>query len=40
MGERVIGFGLAREIVKTWLNTDFEGGRHTARIQKISDIEA
>lgn len=40
MGERVIGPGLAREIVMTWLNTDFEGGRHAARIQKISDIEA
>lgn len=40
MGERVIGPGLAREIVMTWLNTDFEGGRHTARIQKITDIEA
>ena len=40
MGERVIGPGLALEIVKTWLNTDFEGGRHTARIQKIAEIEA
>lgn len=40
MGERVIGPGLAREIVQTWLNTDFEGGRHTARIQKIAEIEA
>ena len=40
MGERVIGPGLALEIVMTWLNTDFEGGRHQARIQKISDIEA
>ncbi len=40
MGERVIGFGLAREIVTAWLNTEFEGGRHEARIQKIADIEA
>lgn len=40
MGERVIGFGLAREIVATWLNTDFEGGRHSARVAKISEIEA
>lgn len=40
MGERVIGFGLAREIVTTWLNTEFEGGRHIARVQKISDLEA
>ena len=40
MGERVIGFGLAREIVTAWLNTEFEGGRQAARIQKIADIEA
>lgn len=39
MGERVIGPGLAREIVMTWLNTDFEGGRHTRRIEKISELE-
>ncbi|MED3661375.1 ribose 5-phosphate isomerase B [Ureibacillus sp. FSL K6-8385] len=39
MGERVIGPGLAREIVKTWLNTDFEGGRHERRINKIAEIE-
>lgn len=39
MGERVIGPGLAREIVKTWLETDFEGGRHERRVKKISEIE-
>lgn len=39
MGERVIGPGLAREIVATWLNTEFEGGRHTNRVAKISQIE-
>lgn len=39
MGERVIGPGLAREIVSTWLNTDFEGGRHTRRVEKISELE-
>jgi ribose 5-phosphate isomerase B len=39
MGERVIGPGLAREIVKVWLQTEFEGGRHAKRIQKITDIE-
>lgn len=39
MGERVIGPGLAGEIVKAWLNTDFEGGRHTRRIEKISELE-
>lgn len=39
MGERVIGPGLAREIVTTWLNTEFEGGRHTNRVAKITQIE-
>ncbi|CAM5192190.1 Ribose-5-phosphate isomerase OS=Ureibacillus acetophenoni OX=614649 GN=SAMN05877842_10163 PE=3 SV=1 [Ureibacillus acetophenoni] len=39
LGERVIGPGLAREIVKTWLNTDFEGGRHTRRVEKIIELE-
>ncbi|OAS87958.1 MULTISPECIES: ribose 5-phosphate isomerase B [Metabacillus] len=36
MGERVIGPGLAREIVKIWLTTPFEGGRHEVRINKIN----
>lgn len=39
MGERVIGPGLARDIVKIWLNTEFEGGRHERRVTKIMDIE-
>lgn len=39
MGERVIGPGLAREIVSTWLGTEFEGGRHERRIEKVSDLE-
>ena len=39
MGERVIGPGLAREIVMAWLNTEFEGGRHIRRIEKISELE-
>ena len=38
-GERVIGVGLMLEIVKAFLTTEFEGGRHCARIQKISEIE-
>lgn len=40
MGERVIGPGLAREIVMTWLTTDFEGGRHERRIDKITTYES
>lgn len=39
MGERVIGPGLASDIVKVWLETDFAGGRHQRRVQKIGDIE-
>ncbi|ASS89517.1 ribose 5-phosphate isomerase B [Aeribacillus pallidus] len=39
MGERVIGPGLAREIVKTWLTTEYVGGRHANRIEKISKYE-
>jgi ribose 5-phosphate isomerase B len=39
LGGRVIGKGLAHEIVKTWLTTKFEGGRHQARLDKIKKIE-
>lgn len=39
MGERVIGAGLAREIAATWLETEFEAGRHANRIGKISTYE-
>lgn len=39
MGERVIGAGLAREIAKAWLTSDFEGGRHANRIGKITEYE-
>lgn len=39
MGERVIGAGLAREIVTTWLGTDFQAGRHADRIGKIAAYE-
>ena len=39
MGERVIGRGLALDIVDVWINTDFSGGRHQRRVDKINDIE-
>ena len=39
MGGRVVGHGLAREIVKVWLNTPFEGGRHQKRINKIIQFD-
>lgn len=39
MGERVIGPGLAREIARVWLTTDYEGGRHARRVEKIVSYE-
>lgn len=35
LGERVTGTGLALDIVKIWLNTEFDGGRHQKRIDMI-----
>ena len=39
MGDRVVGAGLAVELVDVFLNTEFEGGRHQTRIDQIMDIE-
>jgi len=39
LGGRVVGKGLAHEIARTWLNTPFEGGRHTRRLDKIKGIQ-
>lgn len=39
MGERVIGKGLAMDIVDIWLQTEFTAGRHQNRVDKISEIE-
>ncbi|MGK0465526.1 ribose 5-phosphate isomerase B [Clostridium sp.] len=39
MGERVIGTGLALDIVDTFINADFQGDRHQRRIDKITEIE-
>lgn len=39
LGARVVGPGLALEIVDIWLGTEFEGGRHQKRIEKINNIE-
>lgn len=38
-GQKVIGEGLMLEIVDIFLNTEFEGGRHQRRVDKISAIE-
>ncbi len=40
LGARVVGDGLAEEIVDAWLQTPFEGGRHARRVDKIRQIEA
>lgn len=37
LGARMITFDAAREIVHTWLTTEFEGGRHVARIAQIDE---
>jgi ribose 5-phosphate isomerase B len=39
MGGRVTGDVLALEIVKTWLETPFEGGRHQERLEKFDDLD-
>lgn len=39
MGGRVVGDEVAKEIVNTFLNAKFEGGRHERRINKIKDYE-
>ena len=39
MGAGLIGKNLALEIVDTWLHTDFEGGRHQRRVDKIMALE-
>ncbi len=40
MGGRIVGRGLADEIVELWLGTDFDGGRHQRRLDQIADLEA
>jgi ribose 5-phosphate isomerase B len=39
MGGRIVATGLADEILRLWLSTPFEGGRHKRRIDQIHDIE-
>jgi ribose 5-phosphate isomerase B len=35
----MIGLNLAKQIVKTWLETAFGGGRHVRRVDKIGQVE-
>ena len=39
MGGRIVGTGLASEILELWLATPFEAGRHERRVAQIADIE-
>jgi ribose 5-phosphate isomerase B len=39
MGGRIVAFGLADEILRLWLTTTFEGGRHQRRIDQIAAAE-
>lgn len=40
LGERVVGEGVAHEIVETFLSTAFEGGRHGRRVAKINALDS
>ena len=39
MGGRIVAPSYAREIVRVWLDTPFEGGRHVPRLEQIAGIE-
>ena len=39
LGGRVVGAGLACDMVDLFVNTEFEGGRHTNRVAMLADIE-
>ena len=39
-GARIVGGEMAKAIVDAWLDTEFEGGRHARRVDKIMAIEA
>ena len=39
MGGRIVAVPLAQEIVRTWLATPFDGGRHARRLEQVAEIE-
>jgi len=39
IGAGVVGPNLALKIIEVWLGTEFEGGRHLRRVEKIADVE-
>lgn len=40
IGGQTLGTGLALDMIQTWLETDFEGGRHDRRVTKMMEIES
>jgi ribose 5-phosphate isomerase B len=39
LGQRIVGSEVAKDIVRSWLETPFEGGRHARRVAKIAALE-
>src|SRR6059036_1487780 len=39
LGQRVVGSDVARDTVRVWLETPFDGGRHERRIKKLAAVE-
>jgi ribose 5-phosphate isomerase B len=39
IGGRIVAVALAKEIVRLWLVTPFEGGRHARRLEQVAEIE-
>jgi len=39
IGARIVGVGLAEEILHTFLSTEFEGGRHARRVDQLAELE-
>lgn len=40
IGGRIVGKDLALEIIKTWMETEFEGGRHQRRVDKLNSLQS
>ena len=38
IGERMVDYETARDMVRTWIETPFDGGRHVARIRQIDEV--
>lgn len=38
-GERIVGVGVAESIIDAWCEAEFEGGRHTGRVEKLESIK-